>query len=98
MYAKGHGVEKSFEQAAEWYEKAALAGDPASQYNLGILYASGKGVPLDDVYAYAWLSVAQASGQSSNDVLEMMEGGMSEARKLQAVSLTKKLMKRCGLE
>lgn len=98
MFAKGHGVEKDLQRAAEWYEKAALQGDAMSQYNLGILYASGKGVPLDDVYAFAWLSVAEASGQSSNGVLEIMAGGMSPARKLQAAALAKVLMKKCGLE
>jgi hypothetical protein len=55
-------------------------------------------VPLDDVYAYAWLNVAQASGQSANGVLEIMSSSMSPARKLQAAALTKTLMKQCGVE
>ena len=55
-------------------------------------------MPLDDVYAYAWLNVAQASGQSANGVLEIMSSSMSPARKLQAAALTKTLMKQCGVE
>ena len=33
-----------------------------AQYNLGLMYALGKGVPGDYVAAYAWFSVASASG------------------------------------
>jgi len=76
---------------------AETVGDGAAAYNLAILYASGRGVPLDDVYACAWLSVADASGQSTNGVLEIMASGMSQERRAQAEALRKDLFAKCGL-
>src|SRR5678810_3454 len=34
-----------FQQAMEWYRKAADQGHAAAQLNLGLMYASGRGVP-----------------------------------------------------
>ena len=45
---------------------AAEQGYAAAQFNLGVMYASGQGVPEDDVTAYAWLNIAAAQGQSSD--------------------------------
>ena len=33
-----------------------------AQYNLGLMYANGRGAPQDYAEAYAWFSVAAASG------------------------------------
>jgi TPR repeat protein len=33
-----------------------------AQYNLGLMYAAGEGVPANSVKAYAWLSLAAADG------------------------------------
>ena len=49
----------------------ADAGHPESQYDLGILYSTGKGVPLDYVIAHKWFNLAAAVG-------------ISEARQLRA--------------
>lgn len=43
-YAKGLGVEQSYEEAVKWYRKAAEQGDAVAQYNLGVCYAKGQGV------------------------------------------------------
>ncbi len=53
---------RDYVQAAKWYRKAADAGNPEAQMNLGILYANGQGVPLDYVRGFAWLSRAKAAG------------------------------------
>ena len=45
-------------QAVEWYKKAALQGHAQAQFNLGLMYESGAGVPKDGVRAYAWTSLA----------------------------------------
>ena len=42
----------------------AQTGDASAQFNLGLMYASGKGVPEDDVEAYAWLNIAAAQGDA----------------------------------
>ena len=50
------GEMRSPEEAAKWFESAALQGQPHAQYKLGILYVNGNGVSKDFV---AGLHVAQ---------------------------------------
>lgn len=40
----------------------AEAGHPESQYDLGILFSTGRGVPLDYVIAHKWFNLAAAGG------------------------------------
>ncbi len=44
------------------YEKAADKGLPDAQFNLGLAYSTGKGVPLDYVAAHKWLNLAAVKG------------------------------------
>ena len=39
---------------------AAEQGDARAQYKLGLMYATGRGIPFNYVQAYAWLSFAAA--------------------------------------
>ncbi|MNG33183.1 Localization factor PodJL [compost metagenome] len=55
------------EQAVSWYRKAAEQGLSEAQTDLGLAYATGKGVPQDHAQAYIWLSVAIANGASQTD-------------------------------
>jgi len=48
--------------AAEWYRKAAEAGEPAGEFNLGDLYLQGEGVPQNDSSALEWFEKAAAQG------------------------------------
>ena len=43
-----------------WYRKPAEQGDAKAQYNLGLLYRDGQGVPQDWAEAYFWLDLAAA--------------------------------------
>lgn len=45
----------------EWLPLAEQ-GSAQTQYNLGVMYGSGEGVPQDFAQAYAWLSLAAAQG------------------------------------
>lgn len=45
-------------QAAEWFLKAALAGDAESEAEMGLRYERADGVVRDLVEAYAWTSLA----------------------------------------
>lgn len=49
--------------AAEWMQKAAEQGMADAQYLLGVIYAEGIGVEMDDVKARLWLQRAIAKGQ-----------------------------------
>ena len=43
----------------------AEAGNAAAQYNLGVMYDNGQGVPQDDVEAVRWLRLAADQGYVS---------------------------------
>lgn len=45
-------------QAAQWFRRAADQGHRDAQYNLGVLYSAGKGVPKDYPLALKWLRIA----------------------------------------
>ena len=47
----------------EW-RPLAEQGDVLAQYNLGLLYRKGRGVPQDDVQARKWYEKAAAQGQA----------------------------------
>ena len=45
----------------KWYRKAADQGSGEAYYHLGMCYAEGRGVALDEVEAYAYLKLADVS-------------------------------------
>ena len=47
----------------EW-EPLAKQGDAAAQYNLGVMYGTGKGVPQDYSTAVKWYSLAAKQGDA----------------------------------
>lgn len=47
----------------EW-QPLAEQGDALAQYNLGVLYRKGRGMPQDDVQARQWYAKAAAQGQA----------------------------------
>jgi TPR repeat protein len=42
--------------------KAAEQGFAEAQFNLGLIYYTGKGVPKDDIQAHMWLNLSTATG------------------------------------
>ena len=54
--------QKDAVKAFEWYQKAAAQGNVAAQYNLGVMYDNGVGVPEDDVKAVEWYQKAAVQG------------------------------------
>lgn len=59
---ENQGSSKSFWDAAKKYCEASRAGSTEAQYRLGILYAFGKGVPQNRVYASTLFSIASHQG------------------------------------
>jgi len=49
--------------AARLFRPLAEQGDAKAQYNLGVLYRKGRGVPQDDVQARQWYEKAAVQGQ-----------------------------------
>jgi TPR repeat protein len=71
-----------------WYQKAAEAGDPMAQFDLGRIYETGQeGVAMDYVEAHKWWNIAAASGEDrarkSRNIVErlMTPAQIAEAKR-----------------
>jgi TPR repeat protein len=53
---------KDYETALKEWQPLAEEGDALAQYNLGVMYANGQGVPQDYVQAHMWVNLAAAQG------------------------------------
>ena len=58
IYLEGHGPADGVPQGIDLMNKAANGNYPEAQAQLGLMYAMGLGVPVDNVKAYDWLSKA----------------------------------------
>jgi TPR repeat protein len=54
--------EGNYEAAFTAYRKAAEQGDAYAQFNLGLMYAKGQGVPQDYVHAHKWFNLSAVGG------------------------------------
>jgi TPR repeat protein len=61
-YLAGRGVAQNLKLAAYWYEKAAGAGDPQAELQIGYFYEAGIGVPKDPARAAHWYQLAASGG------------------------------------
>jgi hypothetical protein len=82
MFANGKGLPLDYEQAAEWYRKAASQGLAAAQYNLGVMYFNGRGVPLDYEQAAAWYlkSADQGLAVAQNNIGVLYNNGQGVSK------------------
>jgi localization factor PodJL len=58
------GGKPDYGEAAQWFRKAGQLGIRDSQFNLGVLYARGMGVPQDLVQSWLWFSLAAQQGDA----------------------------------
>lgn len=61
-YFAGRGVTRDLKMAAYWYQRAAEAGDPGAQMQIGYLYETGAGVDRNLERAAKWYQLAASSG------------------------------------
>lgn len=61
-FEHAEGVPRDMDRAVQLYCAAALRGDARAQYQLGWVYANGRGVARDDALAAAWFQLAAAQG------------------------------------
>ena len=54
---------RDYATAARIIRPLAESGDATAQYNLGVFYDNGLGVPQDKINAYMWFSLAAAQGR-----------------------------------
>lgn len=72
----GTGIRSDCAEAAQWFLKAAQQSHPKAQYNLGVMYLKGQGVPRDKTLSRLWMSKAANLG----DAGAQHEFGMREHR------------------
>ncbi len=58
------GASPDMDRAVKWFTDAANLGIKDSQFNLGILYGQGLGVPQDLSESYKWFALAAKTGDS----------------------------------
>lgn len=61
-YEHGLGVAQDLGKAAELYLRAAKLNNPVAQYDLGMLYRQGRGVPRDAELARLWIERSATQG------------------------------------
>ena len=69
MYKNGHGlsqynldVNQYHRHAVKWFSKAAKQGDPAAEFNLGMMYKNGMGVVQNYEEAVKWFRKSAEKG------------------------------------
>ena len=62
-YELGCGVDRSDEEALDWYTKAANAGHSASHYSVGEHFEEARGVNMDHEEACLWYYRAAVLGE-----------------------------------
>ena len=63
LYNEGSGVKKDFRKAAEWFEKAAMAGNASAMNSLGVCYLKGQGLPKNLEMAATWFWRGAKAGE-----------------------------------
>ena len=85
-------------EAARLFRLAAEQGFAKAQYNLGLMYRLGKGVPKDDVQAYAWVNIgaAQIGDEESGKLLKVIAEGMTASAITKAQNLSREYWEAYG--
>ena len=63
---------------------AARRGEVDAQYAMGLIYAEGRGVPIDLAQAHFWLSLAIAQGDKDAELLRNIVGSQMSEEEYQA--------------
>jgi TPR repeat protein len=71
-------------EAAKWYRKAADQGHANAQYNLGVMYSTGQGVPQDYVEAHKWFNLAASRLTDSERDTAVKKRALMESKMTQS--------------
>ena len=81
---------RDYTTAARIIRPLAESGDATAQYNLGIFYDNGLGVPQNKVNAYMWFSLAAAQGkEGAAAIRDLMARRMTPAQIAEAQKLAR---------
>lgn len=88
-YLFGRGVAQDPEMAAYWFEKAAKAGDPQAQFEMGYLSEAGIGTSKDLERAAHWYQLASSGGladaKANLGLLYFWGAGVAENKEMAAL-------------
>ena len=72
------GASQNYKEAVKWFRLSAEQQHATAQYNLGLMYGNGQGVPKDYVLAHMWWTIA-GSNADKNAVknINIVEKSMS---------------------
>ncbi|WP_313950572.1 transglycosylase SLT domain-containing protein [Accumulibacter sp.] len=74
IHEHGEGVPKDPVRAAKLYCDGARLGDPEAQFNLGWMYANGRGVERDDSRAAYFFKLAAKQGHAQSQKMQRFVG------------------------
>jgi hypothetical protein len=63
-----HFQEGKYQDALEHWRRLAEQGSVNAQYNLGLMYATGRGVVRDDAEAFRWFRMAAERGDANAQI------------------------------
>ena len=93
MYANGKGVPEDDAEAVRWYRMAAEQSNASAQYNLGVMYYTGRGVLKDATLAHMWLNIAGANGSEiAREWRDTIEDDMTATQIARATELARTCM------
>jgi len=89
-YFVGIETPQNYEEAAEWFRRAADQGHPDAQFQLGSMYYLGQGVGRNVVISEMWFILSAAQGQdNARQALETTERVVTPAQIAEAQKLAR---------
>lgn len=73
LYATGDGVPKDPAKSFAIYKALAAQGEPLAMFNLGVLYITGTGTPLDTLRGRYWQDAAKLAQEDKNTLNRMQQ-------------------------
>ncbi|HLB30817.1 MAG TPA: energy transducer TonB [Gammaproteobacteria bacterium] len=91
---------KEYAEAFAYFQDLAEVGNGKAQFNIGVMYYHGEGVPRDDVQAYAWIRTAADTTKNEKyaSTAEQILATLPEDKQQAARDLAAELHARLGEE
>ena len=81
MYINGQHVAKNMDLAIEFLRRGADLDDAECMNLLGLYYATGEGVPKDELRAYVWLTLASSKDHQYAKFRDQIEAKLNGEQK-----------------
>jgi len=82
----GTGIAKDEAGAAQWFKRAAEAGNPVAENRLARILMAGRGLPTDPVQAAKWHILAGQAGVADPALDDFVAGLSDDQRKAAAAA------------